>query len=259
MTREPIPRWKDTLRKTAAVLALGGAAGMLVACAPEKAPPAATASVDPTKPGSTDPSAEPTTEFTPGASGKYSPQEVSQLSEGELVDRFRVSGKTPEELAASEAQVLTAYLESGTTEEELAPYLPLSIPKVEEFVTAMDEKYAAAVSEALGNGGINESTRIAHQIILNAFAMNRLAGKQYEDFQLGKTTIESATVTEGTFGSGSFKMEVVMKTDSNYADSIIGKKLGVGDEGHWYASIQNVLATHNTETYHKSGDHYTIK
>ncbi len=244
---------------------VGMAAMTLVGCAPSGAEkPPATTSATQSEGETSSPETTPTAEFTPGATGKYSPQELRQLDNDELVDRLRMTGDSPEELAQSEVDTYAAFLMSGTTEEELEPYKPLSIPNIERYAKDIDAKYATAACEAWVREGceLNQDTRIAHEIILHAFAAKRLLligeNPNVHDFQVGTTATKAVRVTEGEFNTDGRSFTIVTENDlsSNFKGSIV-EALADGDDGKWYRSIQNVVRNRRvTTTYHSQGDHF---
>lgn len=241
---------------------MGAAAMTLSGCAPsaDKAPtPAATA----TQTGEVTPTPDTppaTPDFQPGATGEFSPEELSRLDEASLVDLLRHRGSSQEELAENAEAALVAFLMSGTTEEELAPYVEqgLDFNTVDAFVRDMDVKYNHATCVAWG--GYDESSdcyvvkeyRTLHKIILDAFAMNRLTGMLYPDFQLGDTKILTTEVTEGEFGDAKFTQKVERQGTSNYKESVMAW-LAEGDGAEYYGSVQ-IWMDKNTVT-----DHYVTQ
>lgn len=248
-----IPLWKKVAAGTAAALGTSGLF-LTAGCSTENTPtPVATAS----QTGGETPSQTPSAEFTAGATGKYSPETLSTLGDEKLLERLQITGNSPQELVANQAQKLTAFMESGTSEEELAKYAPLTYDTIDQYINDMDEKYSTIASQAWNGGSeLNQDTRIAHQIILKAFALNHMTGKMYPDFQIGTTQVLTVDVTKGSFDGATFTLQSTFDTSHNFDDSIIGKQFS---SEHWYRSILNAVGKRErVVSYRRVGNHYIV-
>ena len=156
MTREPIPRWKDGLRKVAAIVALGGAAGTLVGCSPEKAPtpPAVSTSQAGESPS---PSASDTVgQWLPKKGDYLALDKLAQLkSDAEITDYVEFQDgdfANAEDLARLDVYRDQAYLNAGNTDEEWEQFKDNTI--IDAFADAQAKRYTAPMLRGMYAPGL---------------------------------------------------------------------------------------------------------
>lgn len=288
-----MPGYKDDARLNKGRLAgkligsvMAGVA--LVGCStnPEAKPVETTSQLPPTpdKP-SASPSASETpsagetsssAEFTPGATGKYSPEALAEIADDPeaLAKVFQITGDTPEEIATNAQKALIGFLMSGTTETDLAPYRVngfVNIPDTMKYKNDMRDKYSGPACRGM-NGRVCSFTQPVenlHDTIVTIHALNHSNSADSAglppDFMLGVNTVSDVKVLKGSIDSGILTIQYDLHTTDNYSGSAaeeIVNNLKENDQQEAAAKYSAVLewgGLHRmTETYQRAGNHWNV-
>lgn len=263
---------------------MAGAA--LVGCAttPEAKPVETTSQLPPTpdKPSTTaseTPTASETqtsAEFTPGATGKYSPEALAAIADDPeaLAKVFEITGDTPEEIAENDRKALIGYIMSGTDEADLAKYRDangfVNIPNSVQYKNDMRDKYSGPACQGMNGRPCHFQQDIENlaDIVRTMYAQNHMNGSSATglpaDFMLGADTILNVKVLKGSVGDGILQIQRDTLSTNNYDDSvaiaIVNNIKDIDkDAAAKYSSVQNWGGhRRDTTTYQKVGDHWNV-
>lgn len=258
---------RHNLQRIGVGLAVAGILFDLTGCATPEAKPVDTTSQLPPTPDK--PTASPSTgetsssaEFTPAATGKYSPEALAKLVNNpeQLAKVFEITGNTPEEIAKSSTETLNAFLMSGTTEDQLSPYRvdgTVFGQHLVDYFKQADAYYQSVACEAM-NGRpctFTEGITNVHQIILSVYGMNHANSEaRGEDFMLGADKILDVKVLEGSVKSGALTLQYDTLWTNNYEAS------AAKDVGGKYTPLlkDRVGQRRITQSYVREGDHWNV-
>lgn len=228
----------------ALALTLGGCA---TTSANAEKPPTGTSQTD----KSPSPEATPTAKSTEidAAGWKLSPNYLAGLDETGLIDAYKITGSTPDELATSAQRSLEAMAMSGASETLAKQILDpmrdstgqIGLNEVTAYGVAIAARNCKAAGEAWAGPGhiASEDICTLAKITAEAYAFNRKMGADKisgQDFSINPDQIVSGSVkvTDGEFGKGTFTLVYNTRSSSNYSDSQIAKS-----GGQHFGSLQN--------------------
>ena len=274
-SKDPQPRHDGyEFRRWIAAGLLGAVAAFNAGCTTEPRP-----SVDNTsQTGSPSPSAGETPkapEFESGATGQYAPDALAALAAladnpEALVNVFRITGTTPEEIAENTQKALIGFLMSGTTETDLSKYRvngDVSGSAGADFINQVGDSYEASACEGMNGEPCNFKADVKnlHDIVLSTHSLNHGSNPESTlapDFMLGADIVSDVKVVDGSMKSGRVSIQYDTRSSNNYKGSAAEKiaiELLEGDAAAKYVSVQNWSGHRRiTQEYEKSGDHWII-
>lgn len=216
-------------------------------------------------------------EFTPGATGKYSPEALAAIADDPeaLAKVFEITGDTPEEIVKNGQAAMIGYLMAGADEKDLGKFRDsngfVNTTNLTRYREAMLEKYGDAA--CLGMNGhpctFEKEVQDRKLIILTIYALNRVNSPNTAglapDFMLGADTIDTIKVVQGSVAEGIFKVEYAFNSTNNYKGSaaeVIANNMAASDlkkAADLYSSAQKWSGPQKATTlYQKAGNHWNV-
>lgn len=272
------------IRVAGAVAATGLA---LTGCAPntEARPVETTSQLPPTpdKPSTTasgTPTASETqtsAEFTPGATGKYSPEALAAIADDPeaLVKAFQITGDTPEEIVTNARKALIGYLMASADESDYGGYRAangfVNNTSALQYRNDMRDKYGGPACQGMNGQPCKFPKELEdiHQLNLALYSQNHGNSPDTTglpaDFMLGADTISNVKVIKGSIAEGIIRIQADVLSTNNYKDSIakvVADNMasnGYEDSAAIYASADNWKGTVQiTQTFQRVGSHWNI-
>lgn len=272
IVKAPKDRGLNTLQKLGRAVGAGLLLLPLTACTPsENAPNPSTSQLDTPTPGASETTKAPA-EFQSGATGQYAPDALAALADNHdaLVNVFRITGTTPEEIAENTQKAIIGAVMAGTTKTDLDRYTvngQVSGPNAATFIDETTKKYGEAACEGMDGKpcSLDKGLDNLKRAVLYVYSLNHLdasAASFGTDFMLGADTVSDVKVVDGSIKSNHIAIQYDIHSSNNYAGSAaetIANKIADSDTKPIVESMKEWSGHRRiTQTYERAGDHWNI-